>query len=376
MAGVVMPALKLSMAQLAAYAIPTLWPGTCSMNLLTDLAPLPAPAARWRLTHVRRLVSALPLAASLMLHPTATHAGPLRDWLAKRHQAAASQPADEHAQDDSLEPQVPPRPSANLPGGARQILDLPYGADPRQRMDVYLPANPQNASAILMVHGGAWAIGDKAHGKVVANKLAHWLPQGVALISVNYRMLPGASPTEQALDVARALAAAQKRATGWGLNPQAFVLMGHSAGAHIVALLSAQPVLAVALGASPWLGSVLLDSAALDVPRIMQAPGHMRLYDKAFGADPAYWLKASPLHQLGKDAPPMLAVCSSKRQDSCDQARAFADKATSMGAQVKVLPQALSHGDINGVLGTPGAYSEAVDAFMAALPGFRRATSP
>jgi len=333
----------------------------------------------WPGALLTRRTGALPLLAGLMFHPATADAGPLREWLAKRHQAAASQPAAHEGQDISLdtpEPDAAPIPSPTLPSGARQFLDLPYGPDPRQRMDVYLPAKPQNASAIVMVHGGAWAIGDKAHGKVVANKLAHWLPQGIALISVNYRLLPGASPTEQALDVARALAAAQKRAAGWGLNTQAFVLMGHSAGAHIVALLSAQPDLAVAQGASPWLGSALLDSAALDVPRIMQTPGHMRLYDKAFGADPVYWIKASPLHQLGKGATPMLAVCSSKRQDSCDQARVFADKATSIGAQVKVLPQALSHGDINGELGQPGAYTEAVDNFLATLPGFKPATSP
>ncbi|MGN6093910.1 MAG: hypothetical protein ACTHOL_16285, partial [Luteibacter jiangsuensis] len=105
----------------------------------------------------------------------------------------------------------------------RVVHDVAYGSDPRQRFDVYLPPSPHDAPVIFMVHGGAWAIGDKTNPGVVEDKAAYWLPKGYVLISVNYRMVPEAGPLEQANDVARALAAAQRLATSWGADPHRFV---------------------------------------------------------------------------------------------------------------------------------------------------------
>jgi arylformamidase len=251
----------------------------------------------------------------------------------------------------------------------RVLRDVPYGTHAKQRMDIYLPANPASAGTapvIFMVHGGGWRVGDKGAASVVQNKLARWGPRGFVFISINNRLLPDADPLEQARDVARALATAQQQASTWGADPGKFILMGHSAGAHLVALLAASPTLARDVGAAPWLGTVALDSAALDVAPIMQA-SHMRLYDPAFGKDPAYWRAVSPLQVLGGSARPVLVVCSSPREDSCAQARGFVAKASSLGVHAQVLPQDLSHGDINQLLGKPGAYTEAVEAFMGTL---------
>lgn len=249
---------------------------------------------------------------------------------------------------------------------APTFSDVPYGPDARQRLDAYVPAEAKSAPVVFMVHGGAWAIGDKAAGRVVTHKVAHWLPQGYIVVSVNYRMLPQAEPLEQARDVARALALAQARAASWGGDRQRFILMGHSAGAHLVALLNAMPSLTEGLGVSPWLGTVLLDSAALDVVQIMQGR-HMRLYDRAFGRRPAGWPQASPYHALKQATAPILAVCSTQREDSCPQAERFVDKALSLGSQASMLQQNLSHMDINQTLGQDGPYTGAVDAFLQTL---------
>jgi acetyl esterase/lipase len=249
----------------------------------------------------------------------------------------------------------------------RLLRDIPYGADPEQRMDVYLPPKtPAHAPVIFMVHGGAWRYGDKGAPSVVANKVARWVPRGFVFVSVNYRMLPKADPLVQSEDVARALAAAQIQAPSWGADPARFVLMGHSAGAHLVDLLSAAPARALDLGARPWLGAVSLDSGALDVKRIMEGP-HLPLYDDAFGGKPAFWRAASPYHALTESARPALLVCSSRRSDPCPQSKAFAAKASSLGVRVEVLAEDLSHREINVRLGTPGAYTRAVEAFMASL---------
>jgi hypothetical protein len=130
----------------------------------------------------------------------------------------------------------------------------------------------------------------------------------------------------------------------------------------------------------PWQGAVLLDSAAMDLVKIMQSPRHYRFYDKAFGTDPAAWPEVSPLQRLTAQAAPFLAVCSSKRQDSCPQAQALVDKARALHVPASVLPQPLSHGDINGQLGVDtgpqAAYTQAVDDFINSLPAFKRGAIP
>jgi arylformamidase len=251
-----------------------------------------------------------------------------------------------------------------LPDGARVLRDIAYGNDPRQRFDVYLPASPRSAPVIFMVHGGAWAIGDKTNPGVVGSKAAYWLPKNYALVSVNYRLLPEAKPREQAKDIARALAAAQRLAASWGADRDRFVLMGHSAGAHLVALLGADSDLLSTAGAVCPRGVVSLDSAAMDVVQVMGLPRHPRLYDRAFGDDPAEWIAASPYHRLKPGAPPLLAVCSSRRPDSCLQARRLAQKAAELDVRVDVLPQNLSHAEINRTLGQASGYTEQVNTFV------------
>lgn len=278
--------------------------------------------------------------ALCLLSMSAVHAGPWRERLSARRGDAAST-------------------GAGLPAGSRVLRDQPYGPDPAQRMDVFVPPGVRGAPVIFMVHGGGWRRGDKAHGRVVDNKVAHWLPAGAIVVSVNYRMLPEADVPTQRDDVAAALTKAQSLAASWGGDPSRFVLMGHSAGAHLVALLAAAPP----AGVQSWRAAVLLDSGALDVPRLM-TERHAPLFDRAFGTDPAFWAATSPRHRLSGPTPPWLAVCSSRRSQACDQVDAFAQRVRDTGGRIELLPLDLSHGDINSTLGEPGHYTARVDAFL------------
>ena len=259
---------------------------------------------------------------------------------------------------------------ARLPEGTQVRRDLAYGGDPAQALDVYTLGRHAGARpVIVMVHGGAWAFGDKDWRGVVESKLAHWLPRGVVFVSLNYRTLPRQDVAGQAEDVARALAFVQRSAPEWGGDPGRLTLMGHSAGAHLAALLSADPARAQAFGARRWNATVALDSAALDVESIMRRDHH-RLYDRAFGADPAQWSRLSPMHQLRADAVPVLAVCSMQRPDRpCEQARAYTGRARSLGVAGGVLPLDLDHGQINKKLGVQPDYTAAVDRFIAEHAG-------
>lgn len=253
-----------------------------------------------------------------------------------------------------------------LPEGTKVLRDVAFGADPEQGMDVFIPEGADKAPIILMVHGGAWFLGDKATSGVAGEKAAHWLPRGYIFISANYRLSPKADPIGQAEDVAAAIAAVQQKAAEWGGDPSRIIAMGHSAGAHLVALVAADPAFLEGRGAKPIPGAVLLDSAALDLPAIMERP-HYRFYDRIFGDDPAFWREASPLHRLKGAPPPMLAVCSSERDNACPNSESFAAGVVKLGGRAEVLPVALSHRDINHELGVDTPYTDKVDAFLASL---------
>jgi len=249
---------------------------------------------------------------------------------------------------------------------ARQLMDLAYGPAERQKLDVYLPdrSAPGGAPILVMVHGGAWMFGKKTAPGVVGAKRERWNGEGWIFVSVDNRLLPEADALTQADDVAAALAFVQKQAPGWGGDPKRLVLMGHSAGAHLVSLVDVATDLAARAGVQPWLATVSLDGGALDLANLMSRP-HARFYDRVFGADPAFWRQVSPADRVQPGAPPLLLVCSSTRRgDPCAENQRFAERARAQGVSARVLPQALSHAEINADLGKPGPYTDAVAAFI------------
>ena len=255
--------------------------------------------------------------------------------------------------------------AAPLPAGTRVERDIAYGPHAKQRYDVYLPPNlAPGAPMLVMVHGGGWRIGDKGNPGVAGDKAAHWLGKGFVFVNVNNRLLPDADPLQQAQDVAAAVASAQERAPQWRADPGRMVLMGHSAGAHLVALLGSWPDLLAQAGASRPRGVVPLDSAAMNVPGLMARPRLPQLYHDAFGADPVFWTAASPFHHLGRSSLPMLIVCSSRRPDACPQGNALKAKAATFGVEMQVLPEDLSHAGINHALGQSSTYTRTVSAWI------------
>lgn len=304
-----------------------------------------------------RLFTLSVLGVSLLLQTACAQT--FRERMQQRQEARSASAADDEVPDN-----------INLPASIKVTRNIAYGADARQKYDVYRPQLSSTKQAarevIFMVHGGGWYVGDKSARSVVENKARYWVERGYVFVSANYRMVPQADPLQQAHDVARALAHAQAQAAQWGADAEHFILMGHSAGAHLVALLASSPTIAQAEGAKPWLGTVSLDSGAMDVPAIMQHR-HLPLYDRAFGNDPGLWRAVSPIDQLTIAGAPVLAVCSTQRDDSCRANHAFAARARSVGMEVQVLPEDQSHREINEQLGVPSDYTAAVDRFIESL---------
>jgi acetyl esterase/lipase len=107
--------------------------------------------------------------------------------------------------------------------------EISYGADPRQVMDVTYPRGTSPAPILVMIHGGAFKIGDKS-------ELAVWpelLDAGIAVARVNYRLSDTAKWPAQGDDCLAAIVHLQRQGAALGLDPSRIVLLGQSAGAFL-----------------------------------------------------------------------------------------------------------------------------------------------
>lgn len=135
--------------------------------------------------------------------------------------------------------------------GYASLPDQPYGTDPRQRADVYVPAQaapPGGFPVVVFFYGGNWSEGSRRDYRFVAQALAS---RGVLTVLPDYRLYPQAAWREILQDCAQATAWAQQRVAGWGGNPQRLTLAGHSAGAYNAAMLALDPRWLRAAGAAP-----------------------------------------------------------------------------------------------------------------------------
>jgi acetyl esterase/lipase len=214
------------------------------------------------------------------------------------------------------------------------VTDVAFGSDPRQVMDIALPVGQGPFPVLVMIHGGAFQMGDKTD-------LAVWpeiLAAGVAVVRLNYR-LSGAHPwPAQAEDCLAAIVHLQRNGAALGLDPSRIVLLGHSAGAFL-AVSTALSLVEVGL---PPRGVVSLygpmdfstmdqDLAALGRKPVMGATDaadspESRLLGFAVGEDRAAARAVGPISRLERlreplppilirhgDADPMVADLQAKR---------------------------------------------------------------
>jgi acetyl esterase/lipase len=256
---------------------------------------------------------------------------------------------------------------APLPAGWRE---LSFGSDARQRLDLVMPGAAQGkAPVLLFVHGGGWSIGDKRLGSELKGK--HFAGQGWAFASTNYRLVPTATVEQQAADIAAAVALLRRQP---GVDPDRIVLMGHSAGAHLAALVASDPNWLKAAGVplSVVRGVVLLDGAGYDVGEQIAEPRNrvLPMYTQAFGTDPKRQAALSPArHAAAPNAADWLILPVAMRRDSTAQGEKLARLLREGGSRAEVLPQrGMTHMTLNRQLGQPGDPSTAVvDAFLARL---------
>ncbi|HSU27072.1 MAG TPA: alpha/beta hydrolase, partial [Chitinophagaceae bacterium] len=114
-------------------------------------------------------------------------------------------------------------------------LNVAYGSDAAQKMDVYLPADRSSSTTkvIILIHGGGWNQGDKADFTPFVDTLKKRLP-GWALFNVNYRLSTGTVnlfPTQEN-DIKSIVEFIYGKRNEYNISDK-FVLLGASAGAHL-----------------------------------------------------------------------------------------------------------------------------------------------
>ena len=252
----------------------------------------------------------------------------------------------------------------SAPGAPRtyRYARTPGAAPDLQSLDLYA-ASGQIRPLVVFIHGGGWRIGDKTTATAGREKAAFFNARGLAYASLNYRLSPGVTHPAHVEDVAAALAWLADHAADHGLDPHRIYLMGHSAGAHLAALVATDARRLSHYGRTPAMlrGVIVLDGAGYDVteqaPATMQRGGLLgEMYQAAFGDDPAGWADASPVNFVarGHVTAPFLIV-HTDRPDSVRQSTLLADKLRDAGVEARLFRAAgYTHADVNRRIGQPG----------------------
>lgn len=185
----------------------------------------------------------------------------------------------------------------------RQNIAYVAGGSDKQTLDIYAPAGAKDAPVVIFVHGGEWFKGDKAE---VSYKPRFLNDNGIILVSINYRLSGTDQHPAQADDVAAAVRWVHDHAASFGGSPDKLVLMGHSAGCHLVTLvgLDPRPLATVGMRPADLKGVISWSGGAFDlVAKVGQEGMYAKYIRLNFGASPEAWRDASPIAHVGDSKP-------------------------------------------------------------------------
>jgi arylformamidase len=226
-------------------------------------------------------------------------------------------------------------------------------SDALTRLDVYPPPGPICGRPIVIwVHGGGWSTGDKANQ--LEAKIPFFNGLGAVLVSIDYRLSAADNSVrhpDHVEDVAAAFAWVREHAAELGGAPDRVALLGHSAGAHLVALVATNPRFLAAHGLTA--GDVRCVGSYDSEYTVSEIIARDERYEDVFTADPEAWTDASPSAQVRAGLPPFQLACrgTSGRVAQCE---AFAEQLRAAGGEAQAIDaSSLEHEEVNAVIGEP-----------------------
>ncbi len=220
----------------------------------------------------------------------------------------------------------------------------------------------KKAPVLLYVLGGGWIKGTR---EKIYNLDTFATKRGWMLVSVDYRPVPRTNIDGQVSDVVRSINWVRKNISRYGGDKKRIVIMGHSAGSHLVSMVAAKRV-----------GGALKGVIANDVQAYdMVAYGGMRgslpyVYAAAFGSNPVNWVKWSPVTYVRRGAkgglPPFMIMYSGSNYARRKVlANGFAGDLKAKGARVSLFDgKRYSHGSIARGIGPSAEVTRAVERFL------------
>ncbi len=239
------------------------------------------------------------------------------------------------------------------------------------KLDIHAPISVKSqgflrpgkkAPVIMYVHGGGWIKGSR---EKVYNLDTFATQRGWMLVSVQYRPVPRTNIDGQVRDIVRQINWVRKNISRYGGDRKRIVIMGHSAGSHLVSLIAARRV-----------GGALRGVIANDVQAYdMVAYGGMRgslpyVYAAAFGANPKDWVRWSPVTYVrrgprGGLPPFMIMYSGSNYERRRILANGFAGDLRAKGARVTLFNgRRYTHGSIARGIGPSPEVTKAVERFL------------
>jgi arylformamidase len=206
----------------------------------------------------------------------------------------------------------------------------------RQTLDLYLPVKTKSKPPLLIfIHGGFWTLSDDdyAIGPAIADVLS---ARDIAVALVRYRLAPTHRHPAQAEDVAAAVAYLARKAAQYGYDAKKIFLGGHSAGAHLAALVALDPAYLSKHRMSPQsLAGVIAISGIYNlVGKMRRSEQEKTAVAMAFGNNRATLKEASPVTHVRAQAPPFLILTAADDLDGLRiDGRKFAQALRAAGHQ-------------------------------------------
>jgi acetyl esterase/lipase len=227
----------------------------------------------------------------------------------------------------------------------------------RQTLDVYSPTEGKKLPVVVWIHGGGWRAGDK---KEVHNKPQAFAEKGFVFVSINYRLLPRATIKQMAGDVARAIRWVHDHVKDYGGDPNRILVMGHSAGAQLAALVCTDEryLKAEGLSFSIIKGCVPVDGDTYDVPMQIRTVEKKRadIYRIKFGDEKMQKELSAVTHVAsGKNIPPFLVLHVADHPETRAQSQRLVKALQAAGVPARAYgAEGKNHTTINADLGLSG----------------------